>query len=284
MNHIDLQQLLERELKGLPTPKAPASLLPRVLIATAQKGPAESYGGWLGWPRGWQVASAAALVALAAVAWMLRRSLCRLICSGGRRPPPRRGSPSDAHRGETATLVRVSGRFCSNRSHLRLVLADHSRSPAPFSGRRRRLALGGATQTMKNTSASQRSSRPCLRSPQRAGAQARNGRRGRLPPAAPVGVEQRGARRQDDDMRESGTAGRSCALADYTVQRAMRCGKRRRFWRPRSRGRVTTTSRGARGGTSGSTAVMADRCGRRGTATIEQGAAIRETSLWSVGR
>lgn len=71
MNPIDLQQLLDRELKRLPVPRAPESLLPRVLAVTIHGAPAGSHGAWLAWPRAWQLASAAALVALATGAWML---------------------------------------------------------------------------------------------------------------------------------------------------------------------------------------------------------------------
>lgn len=71
MNHFDLQELVDRELKRLPAPRAPRSLLPRVLAATAHAQPERPRYGWFGWSRAWQVASAALLVALAAAGWML---------------------------------------------------------------------------------------------------------------------------------------------------------------------------------------------------------------------
>jgi hypothetical protein len=71
MNQLDLQQLLDRELKQLPLPRAPEPLLSRVLAATVHEAPADSYGAWLAWPRAWQLVSAAALVALVAATWWL---------------------------------------------------------------------------------------------------------------------------------------------------------------------------------------------------------------------
>lgn len=71
MNQFDLQQLLDRELKRLPAPRAPRTLLPRVLAATVQGVPSRPQSGWLVWPRSWQIASAALLLALAAGGWML---------------------------------------------------------------------------------------------------------------------------------------------------------------------------------------------------------------------
>jgi hypothetical protein len=71
MTHIDLEQLLRRELEQLPQPRAPLTLLPRVLAATTHPSVEQPRGAWLGWPRAWQLLSAAALVALVAGVWML---------------------------------------------------------------------------------------------------------------------------------------------------------------------------------------------------------------------
>lgn len=70
MNQTDLQQLLDRELKQLPVPRAPETLLPRVLAATVRR-PAGAGETWLAWPRIWQIASAVALAVLVTGAWML---------------------------------------------------------------------------------------------------------------------------------------------------------------------------------------------------------------------
>jgi hypothetical protein len=70
MEH-DPDRRLDRALSELPTPRAPRTLLPRVLAATTAR-PQAVATGWLTWPRHWQAASAAAALALAAgVAWLL---------------------------------------------------------------------------------------------------------------------------------------------------------------------------------------------------------------------
>ena len=69
MNQTDLQQLLDRELKQLPLPRAPEALLSKVLAVTVHQAPAPSHSGWLAWPRAWQLVSAAALVVLVAGGW-----------------------------------------------------------------------------------------------------------------------------------------------------------------------------------------------------------------------
>jgi hypothetical protein len=68
MDPLDLDRRLDRELNELPRPRAPLTLLPRVLAATAMRAPAPATG-WLTWPRSWQAASIAALAALVAGAW-----------------------------------------------------------------------------------------------------------------------------------------------------------------------------------------------------------------------
>lgn len=108
MNHFDLQELMDRELKRLPAPRAPRSLLPRVLAATVQAAPARPQTGWLAWPRSWQVASAAILVAFAAGAWMLWPMVQAL--DFGARPlvstPPRVATVVQ-NAGEGAAVVRI---------------------------------------------------------------------------------------------------------------------------------------------------------------------------------
>ena len=67
MTPDELQQLVDRELKQLPSPQAPNTLLPRVLAATVGRRPAPWYARpWLAWPRRWQIASASLLVAIGA--------------------------------------------------------------------------------------------------------------------------------------------------------------------------------------------------------------------------
>jgi hypothetical protein len=108
MNHIDLQQLLDRELKQLPRLKAPDTLLPRVLALTVHEQPADSRGAWLAWPRAWQLVSAAAAVAFIAGAWMLMQIVQPgdlLWSTAGETPSRVAGFGQSA--GNAATLVRV---------------------------------------------------------------------------------------------------------------------------------------------------------------------------------
>ena len=108
MNHFDLQQLLDRELKRLPAPSAPRTLLPRVLAATVHGTPARTQSGWLAWPRSWQIASAAALLALAAGGWMLWPLLQTVVL--GARPmgnTPSRIASVVRSADEGAAIVRV---------------------------------------------------------------------------------------------------------------------------------------------------------------------------------
>lgn len=72
--HGDLERFVGSELRQLPLPTAPPSLLPRVMAAVAigaereaARSPAR---GWRTWPLGWQIASAAMLLAFVAGLWM----------------------------------------------------------------------------------------------------------------------------------------------------------------------------------------------------------------------
>lgn len=86
---------LDRELAELPRPRAPRTLLPRVLAATAMRGPAAAATGWLTWPRHWQAASIAVMLALvSAAAWFVSA-------------PPQPVSEMAASAGQAATTVRV---------------------------------------------------------------------------------------------------------------------------------------------------------------------------------
>ena len=65
---IDLEQEMHREFAGLPTPRAPRTLLPRVLAAVDRPWYARA---WLTWPRSAQAVSAVALIVLlGSVAWI----------------------------------------------------------------------------------------------------------------------------------------------------------------------------------------------------------------------
>ncbi len=67
MNPDDLERLIDRELKQLPSPRAPVTLLPRVLAATAARKSAPSHAErWFSWPRRWRLAAVAVLVLITA--------------------------------------------------------------------------------------------------------------------------------------------------------------------------------------------------------------------------
>lgn len=70
MEPADLERLLDRELKQLPQPVAPRTLLPRVMAATVEA-PALPASGWSTWSPGWQAAAVAGLLlAIAGLAWL----------------------------------------------------------------------------------------------------------------------------------------------------------------------------------------------------------------------
>ena len=63
MHPVDLETLVDRELRQLPAPRAPHTLLPRVLAAVQQWSQRPWYArAWFTWPLAAQIASAAALV------------------------------------------------------------------------------------------------------------------------------------------------------------------------------------------------------------------------------
>ena len=75
MNPDDLERLTHRELHRLPAPRAPRTLLPRVMAAVEAWANRPWYTrAWFTWPLGWQVASAAALVLLVTGGVMLAPS------------------------------------------------------------------------------------------------------------------------------------------------------------------------------------------------------------------
>ena len=63
MNPIDLETLVDRALRRLPAPRAPHTLLPRVLAAVQEWSQRPWYArAWFTWPVGGQIVSAAALI------------------------------------------------------------------------------------------------------------------------------------------------------------------------------------------------------------------------------
>lgn len=86
--------LLARELSALPTPRAPRTLLPRVLAATVAR-PQPAPTGWFTWPLAWRIASVAVGVLTVVGLWLLGSS------------PPDGVSDATQLAGDTATVVRV---------------------------------------------------------------------------------------------------------------------------------------------------------------------------------
>ena len=72
MNPMDLERLVDAELKRLPAPRAPRTLLPRVLAAVeVQQQHAKPARGWALWPRAWQFAGGVVMAAVLIGIWRL---------------------------------------------------------------------------------------------------------------------------------------------------------------------------------------------------------------------
>ena len=72
MDPADLERLLDRELKRLPTPRAPHTLLPRVMEAVSADRPRTvRASGWSTWSPAWQASSVGVLLLMVAtIAWL----------------------------------------------------------------------------------------------------------------------------------------------------------------------------------------------------------------------
>lgn len=107
MNPIDLEHLVDAELKRLPTPHAPRTLLPRVLAANASQPERQPSRGWAAWPRLWQFAGGLVAAVVLVGAWRLAVIAQPFIADMwpaagfGRAASVTRGA------GDTATVVRV---------------------------------------------------------------------------------------------------------------------------------------------------------------------------------
>jgi hypothetical protein len=71
MEPTELERRVSEALRQLPGPKAPGTLLPRVMAAVKARARRPWYErAWMTWPRGWQVASVVATLALVAgIGW-----------------------------------------------------------------------------------------------------------------------------------------------------------------------------------------------------------------------
>ncbi len=76
MDPADLERLVARELRALPPPRAPRTLLPRVLAAVDASARRPWYSrAWMTWPAAWQAVSVLVLIAGVAGAALLLPSL-----------------------------------------------------------------------------------------------------------------------------------------------------------------------------------------------------------------
>jgi hypothetical protein len=80
LEEFDLERLVDRELKRLPQPRAPRSLLPRVMAAVAVPRPLAWYSRpWLAWPRSLQALSVLAFAGLFAGGWWLWTEVPQIV-------------------------------------------------------------------------------------------------------------------------------------------------------------------------------------------------------------
>ena len=75
MDPSDLERLLDRELKRLPPPRAPRTLLPRVMAAAGQSLLPWYRRPWVTWPAGLQTASVGLLALMLAIVGTLLPSV-----------------------------------------------------------------------------------------------------------------------------------------------------------------------------------------------------------------
>jgi hypothetical protein len=72
MDPVDRDDSLDRALSALDPPRAPHTLLPRVMAAVAERDQRQQARPWMLWPRGWRIASFGAMaVVTIAVIWLL---------------------------------------------------------------------------------------------------------------------------------------------------------------------------------------------------------------------
>ena len=95
MDPVDLDERLDRALRQLPPPRAPRTLLPRVLAATVALPARPAATGWSTWPIAWRVGSVVLFLAFVAGAGTLLAA------------PPARLSDTADRAGEVATVVRA---------------------------------------------------------------------------------------------------------------------------------------------------------------------------------
>jgi hypothetical protein len=84
MEPTDRGDSLDRALNALDAPRAPRTLLPRVMAAVAEREHQKVARPWMQWPRSWRVASFAAMAAVTiAIIWVLPNMELVMRMSGG---------------------------------------------------------------------------------------------------------------------------------------------------------------------------------------------------------
>lgn len=152
MNPVDLQEIVDRELKRLPTPRAPRTLLTRVLAATVERPAAAWYRrAWVTWPRAWQALSVAMFVAVVAGAWFVFPAIQHGLTTAPWRSmaaAPDRVAAWGRTVSETATVVRVFWRvlLAPVAVYLFALALTFTLACAVIWTALERLALGGASQ------------------------------------------------------------------------------------------------------------------------------------------
>lgn len=152
MNPVDLQEIVDRELKRLPTPRAPRTLLSRVLAATVERPAVPWYRrAWVTWPRAWQAVSVAMVAAIAAGAWFLFPTIQQWLPASPWRSVtamPDRAVALGRTASETATVVRLFWRvlLAPIAVYLFALAVSFTLACAVIWTALERLALGGASQ------------------------------------------------------------------------------------------------------------------------------------------
>jgi hypothetical protein len=107
MHPIDLERFADRKLRELPAPRAPQTLLPRVLLAVQQWTRRPWYArAWFTWPLAWQVSSIAALIlVVAAGAALLPDAQAAMTGAAARLAPGVIGDVAEMAQGISATIT-----------------------------------------------------------------------------------------------------------------------------------------------------------------------------------
>jgi len=92
---VELDARLDRALRELPQPRAPRTLLPRVLAATVQGETRAAATGWSTWPASWRAISAVLFLTAIVAATMFLSS------------PPQQLTGAAETAGQVATVARV---------------------------------------------------------------------------------------------------------------------------------------------------------------------------------